>query len=109
MPKDMSPGEWLEERQQRFIAMSDDIWAHPQVALDETYACELQSTFLDGEGFGITRNVGGMPTAFMAEWGSGTPVIGFLGEYDALPDLSQKATTDAGPGGHGRPRPRLWP
>ncbi|MGA7670713.1 MAG: amidohydrolase [Nitrolancea sp.] len=106
MPKDMSLGEWLEERQQRFIAMSDDIWAHPQVALDETYACELQSDFLLNEGFNITSNIGGMPTAFMAEWGSGKPVIGFLGEYDALPNLSQTASTSqaqvvAGGPGHG--------
>ena len=93
MPKDTSPAEWLEERQQRFIAMSDDIWAHPQVALDETYACDLQSKFLQGEGFTITSNVGGLPTAFMAEWGSGSPRIGFLGEYDALPNLSQTAST----------------
>lgn len=106
MPSEMSLGEWLEERQQRFIAMSDDIWAHPQVALDETYACELQSNFLAGEGFEITSNVGGMPTAFVAQWGSGSPVIGFLGEYDALPNLSQKAQTTqeqvvAGAPGHG--------
>ena len=93
MAKDMGLAEWLEERQQRFIAMSDDIWAHPQVALDETYACALQSDFLAGDGFEITANVGDMPTAFMAEWGSGSPVIGFLGEYDALPNLSQKAQT----------------
>ncbi len=106
MPKDMSPAEWLEERQQRFIAMSDDIWAHPQVALDETYACELQSNFLEGEGFKITGNVGGLPTAFVAEWGSGSPKIGFLGEYDALPNLSQTASTSqkqavSGGPGHG--------
>jgi aminobenzoyl-glutamate utilization protein B len=106
MPKDMSLAEWLEERQQRFIAMSDDIWAHPQVALDETYACKLQSDFLAGEGFTISSNVGDMPTAFMAEWGSGSPIIGFLGEYDALPGLSQKLQAtqdpevDGGPG-HG--------
>ncbi len=93
MPKDMSLGEWLEERQERFIAMSDDIWAHPQVALDETYACGLQSDFLANEGFNITSNVGDIPTAFMAEWGTGKPIIGFLGEYDALPNLSQTAGT----------------
>ncbi len=106
MSKDMTLAEWLEERQQRFVAMSDDIWAHPQVALDETYACELQSNFLEGEGFKITSNVGGMPTAFMAEWGQGKPIIGFLGEYDALPNLSQKAQTTqeqvvSGAPGHG--------
>ena len=60
------------------------------------------------DGFTITGNVGGMPTAFMAEWtqGEGGPVIGFLGEYDALPGLSQKIQDtqepmDAGGAGHG--------
>ncbi|HET9016540.1 MAG TPA: amidohydrolase, partial [Thermomicrobiaceae bacterium] len=83
--------EWLEERQHRFTAISDEIWAKPQVALAETEACGLQTSELAADGFAITPNVGGMPTAFMAEWGQGKPVIGFLGEYDALPGLSQKS------------------
>jgi len=83
--------EWLEERQQRFIAMANDIWAHPETALNETYSCARQIDDLAADGFTITRNVGGLPTAFTAEWGSGSPVIGFLGEYDALPSLSQEA------------------
>ena len=83
--------EWLEERQNRFTAISDEIWAKPQVALAETEACALQSSELAADGFSITPNVGGMPTAFMAEWGQGRPFIGLLGEYDALPGLSQKA------------------
>src|SRR5688572_21803756 len=82
--------EWLEERQGRFIAIADEIWANPEVALGEYKACNLQAESLERDGFRITRNVGDMPTAFMAEWGSGSPVIGFLGEYDALPGLSQK-------------------
>ena len=82
--------EWLEERQHRFIRMADQIWAKPQVALEETFACELQIDDLSADGFRITREVGGLPTAFMAEWGQGGPIIGFLGEYDALPDLSQR-------------------
>src|SRR6185437_638191 len=106
MSKNWGPAEWIDERQERFIAMSDDIWAHPQVALAETYACALQSEFLAAEGFEIKSNVGGMPTAFVAEWGSGSPKIGFLGEYDALPNLSQKAETSqsqvvSGGPGHG--------
>lgn len=98
--------EWLEERQQRFITISDTIWKTPEVALAETKACNLQAEDLERDGFKITRNVGDLPTAFMAEWGSGSPIIGFLGEYDALPGLSQKnqATQDPivgdGPG-HG--------
>ncbi|MCC6625856.1 MAG: amidohydrolase [Chloroflexi bacterium] len=81
--------EWLDERKQRFIRMADQIWAQPQVALQETFACQLQIDDLMADGFRITRNVGGMPTAFVAEWGQGDPIIGFLGEYDALPELSQ--------------------
>lgn len=85
-------GEWLDERQGRFIAISDQIWQKPEVALEEYTACRLQADDLAADGFAITRNVGDLPTAFMAEWkqGEGGPVIGFLGEYDALPGLSQK-------------------
>ena len=84
--------EWLEERQHRFIGMSDEIWANPEVGLEESIACRIQSDDLERDGFTITKNVGGMPTAFVAEWaqGEGGPIIGFLGEYDALPGLSQK-------------------
>ena len=85
-------GEWLDEREQRFIAISDEIWANPELALAEYKACQLQADSMAADGFTITRNVGGLPTAFMAEYtqGEGGPKIGFLGEYDALPGLSQK-------------------
>ena len=84
--------EWLEERQGRFIGIADQIWEHPELALAEHKACKLQSDDLAADGFTITGNIGDMPTAFMAEWsqGEGGPVIGFLGEYDALPGLSQE-------------------
>jgi aminobenzoyl-glutamate utilization protein B len=84
--------EWLEERQGRFITISDQIWEKPELALAEYAACQLQADDLERDGFTITRNVGDLPTAFMAEWsqGDGGPVIGFLGEYDALPGLSQE-------------------
>jgi aminobenzoyl-glutamate utilization protein B len=84
--------EWLEERQGRFITMADQIWDHPELALAEYFACGLQADDLAADGFTITRNAGDLPTAFVAEWsqGEGGPVIGFLGEYDALPSLSQK-------------------
>jgi aminobenzoyl-glutamate utilization protein B len=84
--------EWLEERQGRFISMADQIWDHPELALAEYFACDLQANDLAADGFAITRNVGDLPTAFVAEWtqGEGGPIIGFLGEYDALPGLSQE-------------------
>ncbi len=88
---------WLEERQERFIQMANTIWANPEVALTESKACALQADALARDGFAITRDVGGLPTAFMAEWGSGAPVIGYLGEYDALPGLSQKSQSGQDP------------
>ncbi len=83
--------EWLEERQSRFVQMADTIWDHPELALAEFQACRLQREDLKADGFTISENIGDLPTAFMAEWTSGTggPIIGFLGEYDALPSLSQ--------------------
>lgn len=106
MAKHREVADWLEERQERFITMADTIWENPEVALAESKACALQAEFMEAEGFTVTRNVGDLPTAFYAEWGSGAPVIGFLGEYDALPNLSQKRQpeqdpeVDGGPG-HG--------
>lgn len=91
--------EWLEERQGRFIAMADQIWENPELALAEYKACKLQSEDLAADGFTITGNIGDLPTAFMAEWsqGEGGPVIGFLGEYDALPSLSQERQAGQSP------------
>jgi aminobenzoyl-glutamate utilization protein B len=104
--KHMDVADWLEERQERFITMSDTIWENPEVALAELKACALQAEFMEAEGFTVHRDVGDMPSAFYAEWGSGSPAIGFLGEYDALPNLSQKKQAGqdpevAGGPGHG--------
>ncbi|MEJ7838629.1 MAG: amidohydrolase, partial [Thermomicrobiales bacterium] len=84
--------EWLEERQHRFVAMANEIWDHPEVALRETHAATLQANDLAQDGFTVTTGLGDLPTAFVAEYrhGDGGPVIGFLGEYDALPGLSQE-------------------
>lgn len=73
--------------------MAQEIWEHPEVAFSETFASELQIEKLSDEGFKIKRNIGNLPTAFVAEYGSGKPIIGILGEYDALPGLSQKVSS----------------
>jgi len=97
---------WLEENRQPFIAMADAIWEKPELAFKEFLASKLQADFLEQSGFRVTRDVAGMNTAFVAEWGAGRPIIGFAGEFDALPALSQKrqptrkAIVDGGPG-HG--------
>ncbi len=95
--------EWLEEREGRFVAVADEIWRKPQLGLGETEACAIHTAEMEKEGFRITSNIGGMPTAFMAEWGSGSPIIGFLGEYDALPGLSQKLQSKQDPEVEGGP------
>ena len=90
-------GDWIDERQERFTTISDQIWERPEVAMAEHFACDLQAETLEADGFRITRNVGDQPTAFTAEWGEGAPIIGFLGEYDALPGLSQKSQATKDP------------
>jgi len=97
---------WLDKNQSQFIEMSDQIWQSPELAFKEFKASRLQADFLENEGFSVTWNVGDLNTAFVAEWGEGKPILGFIGEYDALPGLSQKnqptkeAIDDGGPG-HG--------
>jgi aminobenzoyl-glutamate utilization protein B len=81
---------WLEDNRQQFIDISDAIWVHPEVAWHEFEASKLQADFLQAEGFRIRWDIGGINTAFAAEWGAGQPIVGFLGEYDALAGLSQK-------------------
>ena len=71
-------------------AMSRQIWEQPELGYKETKSAALIKTELKKHGFRIEENIGGMPTAFTATWGEGKPVIGIMGEYDALPGLSQK-------------------
>jgi aminobenzoyl-glutamate utilization protein B len=81
--------QWFEEHQASFSDMARKIWEHPEMSYEEKYASNLQMVELKEEGFTIETSIGGIQTAFMAEYGSGKPIIGILGEYDALPGLSQ--------------------
>jgi len=89
----------------RFIALSDKVWAMPEVCYTEARSSAEHLAELRHQGFRIAENVAGIPTALMGEWGEGGPVIAFLGEYDALPGLSQEAdVAEPRPlevGGHG--------
>jgi aminobenzoyl-glutamate utilization protein B len=90
-----------------YCALSDRIWAMPELAFEEHRSVAEQIAMLDRESFRITKNIGGMATAFVAEHGSGGPIVGFLGEFDALPDLAQASgeteykPTTKGASGHG--------
>ena len=57
---------------------TDEIWDHPEIALKEFHASRLQAEALEDEGFRITWGSGGMPTAFIAEWGRDSRCSGFL-------------------------------
>src|SRR4030042_5743038 len=82
---------WIESRGADLTKLSDRIWELAEVGLQETQSAKAQEEFLRGEGFAVESGVAGMPTAFVASWGGGRAGIGFLGEYDALPGISQKA------------------
>jgi len=88
------------------IALSDKIWVFAETALKEHRSAATLADYAEKKGFKVQRGVGGMPTAFIATAGKGKPIIGIMGEYDALPGISQKATPTqdalvAGAGGHG--------
>ncbi|MBX3014960.1 MAG: amidohydrolase [Caldilineaceae bacterium] len=97
---------YLEMEDEKLSYLAKEIWDHPEIGLQETFAANLLANELEEAGFTVERGVGQMPTAFVASWGSGKPIIGILGEYDALPGLSQQVTTTAeaivqGGPGHG--------
>jgi aminobenzoyl-glutamate utilization protein B len=86
--------------------LSDEIWGYAETALREHKSSKLLADYAEQQGFTVTRGVSGMPTAFVAKFGSGKPVIGIMGEYDALPGVSQKAIAEKSPlvegaAGHG--------
>ncbi|PAD39275.1 amidohydrolase [Terribacillus sp. 7520-G] len=81
----------LKELENVIGSLALDIWQNPQIAYEETYASAAQKKILSDAGFLITDSIGGMQTAFYAEYGKGHPIIGILGEFDALPGLSQSS------------------
>lgn len=103
----MNPKEnalnWIMKNQSRLTEISEKIWKFAEVGLQEYKSSSLLSETLEKEGFTVQRGVAGMPTAFVASYGKGKPVIGVLGEYDALPGLSQKAIPKKEPVTSGAP------
>jgi len=97
---------WIDDNEKRIIGMSDKAWEYAEVGLLEYKTSKLLADEVERHGFAVERGVAGMPTAFVATWGSGKPVIGVMGELDALAGVSQKAVpykepvVEGGPG-HG--------
>ena len=84
--------QWIDENSSRLIDCARKIWEHPELGLEEHQSFRVLADFLTAEGFGVEKGVAGIPTAFVATWGEGKPVIGINCEYDALPGLSQEAS-----------------
>jgi aminobenzoyl-glutamate utilization protein B len=83
--------ELVEHKRDLFIEANDQIWAFAEPRFQEVKSAKLLAELLESQGFKTTWGIGGADTAFMSQWGEGKPVIGFLGEYDALSGLSQQA------------------
>jgi len=85
--------DWLgkPETIEKFGKISDRIWEYAELGLQEFDSSKLLADTLEAAGFTVERGLAGMPTCFVASYGSGKPVIGLLGEFDALPMISQKA------------------
>ena len=96
----------VEKHKNELIKISDSIWALAETAFDETGSAEILANYAEKNGMTVTRGVANIPTAFTATYGSGSPVISILGEFDALPGISQKASPikealNPGAAGHG--------
>ena len=82
---------FIDGHAQYFTDISDEIWGYAELSLKEFQSTALYVQKLRELGFEVTEDLGGMKTSFCGAWGSGHPVIGILGEFDALDGLSQKA------------------
>ncbi len=96
--------KYIDQKKDVLTGLSDKIWAFAEVGLHEGESAHATAEVLKAEGFQVQVGAGDLPTAVVATWGAGNPVIGFLGEYDALPGVSQKAShvrDELVPGGAG--------
>ena len=107
MADNLTPEAVVEALKPGFIEMSDRIWDMPELRYQEARSAEEQITMLEAHDFTVTRDLAGIPTAFMGESGGEGPVIALLGEFDALAGLSQQAGVaekqplEPGGNGHG--------
>jgi aminobenzoyl-glutamate utilization protein B len=96
--------ESVNQRDEAVWKVAREIWSFAEPGYQETKSSAVLREMLEGSGFRIESEIGGIPTAFTATVGSGKPVVGILGEFDALPGLSQNAVPYREPvkeGGYG--------
>jgi len=83
----------IDEKTSDLTSLSDKIWEAAEVAFREDKSSEYLMEYAEANGLKVEKGLAGMPTAFTATYGEGKPVIGIIGEFDALPGLSQTADT----------------
>ena len=79
--------DWIASHEAELTDIAHDIFCHPELAYEEIYSSKRLASFLENQGFQITWKTAGFDTAFTATWGNGSPRLGFLAEYDALPEI----------------------
>jgi len=84
----------IDEKSAEYAAIAHTIWEYAEVGFQETKSSALLQKTLSDAGFSIEKGVAGMPTAFIASYGQGKPVIAILGEFDALPGISQDSVPE---------------
>ena len=82
--------QFVRKNEEKYCQLSQEIWRYAELAFHEEKSSQALIQMLAQEGFAITTGLAGIPTAFVAKYGSGKPMVGILGEYDALPSLSQR-------------------
>lgn len=85
---------WIDGHAETLSRINKNIWSYAETGLQEFKSSRELMDLLKANGFTVEEGVAGMPTAFVASYGSGRPVIGILAEYDALPGLSQDASSE---------------
>jgi len=88
---------WIDQNHQPFVELSDAVWSYAELGCEEFLSSRRHVEVLESRGFEVQAGVAGLPTAFVASWGSGGPVIGINCEYDALPGLSQQPIPEKKP------------
>ena len=80
----------IDEKKDIFCEVSDAIWDNPETSFEEYFATDIMTKKLEENGFTVTRNISGIPTAFAATYGEGKPRLGILAEYDGLEGMTQE-------------------
>ncbi|MDD6316566.1 MAG: amidohydrolase, partial [Clostridia bacterium] len=93
----------IKQEEAKLVELAQKMWDCPETAYNEVNACAWTAELLKEYGFEVETGAYGLPTCVVGRWGSGHPVIGLLGELDALPGMSQKVQTEKEPVVYGAP------